>query len=71
MTAVGMSSGYFADNPSKAVSRKVSVPTEPRARRIWFVFNIEGLTMRKGRGDLRVFEVALTNFGDDFFYAGR
>jgi hypothetical protein len=31
---------------SKAVSRKVSVPTEPRARRIWFVFNIEGLTVR-------------------------
>ena len=28
MTAVGMPSGYFADNPSKAVSRKVSVPTE-------------------------------------------
>jgi hypothetical protein len=41
MTAVGMPSGYFADNPSKAVSRKVSVPTERRARCIWFVFNIE------------------------------
>lgn len=54
MTAVGMPSGYFADDPSKAVSRKVSAPTEPRAHRIWFVVYIEDAASTGRVGEERV-----------------